>query len=71
MAKFDQNKYINDFIKEKYDRVNLTMPAGKKEVVRAAAAAKGQSMNEFINAVIDAALEETEEEKADQKETQE
>ena len=56
MAKFDQNKYINQFIKEKYDRVNLTMPAGKKEVLRAAAAAKGQSMNEFINALIDAAL---------------
>ena len=68
MAKFNQNQYINQFIKEKYDRVNLTLPAGKKEVLRAAAAAKGQSMNEFINALIDAALEE---EKADQEEAQE
>lgn len=65
MGKFNQNQYINQFIKEKYDRVNLTLPAGKKEVLRAAAAAKGQSMNEFINALIDAALEEPKEEKED------
>lgn len=57
-GKFDQSQYINQFIKEKYDRVNLMLPAGRKEVLRAAAAEKGQSMNEFINALIDAVLEE-------------
>ena len=26
-GEFNQNQYINDFIKEKYDRINLTVPA--------------------------------------------
>lgn len=50
---FNQIAYQNDYIKEKYDRVNLTLPKGKKEAVRQAAQALGQSVNEFINAAID------------------
>lgn len=69
--KFNKSQYINQFIKEKYDRINLTLPVGKKEVLRVAAATKGQSMNEFINALIDEALAEPQEEKADQEEAQE
>jgi len=51
--KFDQFSYQNNFIKEKYDRVNLTVPKGKKEKIKAAAAAEGKSVNDFINAAID------------------
>lgn len=51
-----QFKRQNEFIKQNYDRHNLTMPKGKKEQIRKAAAAAGQSANEFINAAIDAAL---------------
>ena len=54
MSDFNASKYRNDFIKEKYDRVNLTLPKGKKEQVKAAATAAGMSLNEFINAAIDA-----------------
>lgn len=51
--KFNQIKYQNEFIKQKYDRVNLTVPKGKKEKIRAAAKAAGQSVNEYINSAID------------------
>lgn len=54
MSEFDAVKYKNDFIKQNYDRVNLTLPKGKKEQIKAAAASAGQSLNEFINAAIDA-----------------
>lgn len=54
--KFNQFNYQNNFIKEKYDRVNLTVPKGKKEKIKAAAAAEGKSVNDFINAAIDARM---------------
>lgn len=52
-GEFNQNRYINDFIKEKYDRINLTVSAGKKAVIAARAAEKGQSTNAYINGLID------------------
>lgn len=60
-GEFNQNQYINDFIKEKYDRINLTVPAGKKAVIAARATEKGQSTNAYINALIDADLEQQKE----------
>ena len=44
-----QNKYIA----KAYDRINLTMPKGKKESVQAHADARGESVNAFINRAID------------------
>ena len=54
--KFNQFSYQNDFISKNYDRVNLTVPKGKKEKIREAAKAEGKSVNEFINAAIDARM---------------
>ena len=48
-----QNKYIA----KAYDRVNLTMPKGKKESIQAYADAHGESINAFINRAIDEAME--------------
>ena len=48
-----QNKYIA----KAYDRVNLTMPKGKKESIQAYADAHGESVNAFINRAIDEAME--------------
>lgn len=53
---FKQFDYQNDYIKKNYDRHNLTMPKGKKERVKQAATAAGQSVNEFINEAIDEKL---------------
>ena len=48
-----QNKYISKV----YDRINLTMPKGKKDTVQAHAAKRGESVNSFINRAIDEAIE--------------
>ncbi len=53
MSEFNQNQYINKYIKEKYDRINLTMKAGKKEKIKSAASKRGMSVNEYINCLID------------------
>ena len=38
------------------DRVSLAMAKGKREIIKAAAAAAGESMNQFINTAIDRRL---------------
>lgn len=45
-------KYKNDFIKETYDRVNLTIPKGKKAIVTEYAKSRGLSLNAYINKLI-------------------
>lgn len=40
-----------------YDRINLTMPKGKKEAVQAHAESQGESVNGFINRAIDHEME--------------
>lgn len=49
--------YQNQFIAKAYDRVNLTMPKGKKEKIQAHAEAQGESVNGFINRAIDHEME--------------
>lgn len=53
----------NKYIAKAYDRVNLTMPKGKKEIVQAHAEARKESVNGFINRAI---LETMERDKAAQ-----
>lgn len=48
-----QQKAVNKYMKENYDRVNLTMPKGKKDLVLAHAKLHGESVNGFINRAID------------------
>lgn len=52
-TEFNQFAYQNEYIKEKYDRINLTVPKGRKEEIKKAAAAAGKSVNEYINSLID------------------
>lgn len=49
--------YQNQYIAGKYDRVNLTMPKGKKEILQAHAEAAGESVNAYINKAIDQRME--------------
>ena len=50
---FNQIAYQNDYIKEKYDRINLTVPKGRKEEIKKKAAEAGKSVNEYINDLIE------------------
>lgn len=50
--KFNKTAYDNKFISEKYDRVNLTMPKGKRQIIQEHAKKCGESTNEFINRAI-------------------
>lgn len=47
----------NKWMAKAYDRVNLTMPKGRKEVIQAHAEARGESVNGFINRAIDHEME--------------
>jgi len=53
--KFDKVAYNNTFIAKAYDRINLTVPKGEKDKIKAYADSKGESVNAFIyRAVTDA-----------------
>ena len=51
--KFNQISYQNEYIKEKYDRINLTVPKGKREEIKRKAQSQGKSVNEYINSLIE------------------
>ena len=51
------SEYRNRWISEKLDRVNLTMPKGKKATIQAHAEQQGESLNAFINRAIDETME--------------
>ena len=48
---------INRYIAKAYDRINLTVPKGKKETIKAHAESHGQSVNSLINEAIDEKME--------------
>lgn len=52
-----QQACVNKYIKKHYDRINLTLPAGKKEVIKYQADKNGESVNAFINRAIDLLLD--------------
>ncbi len=47
-----QQKAQNKWIANNYDRINLTVPKGDKEVLQAHAQTQGESLNKFINRAI-------------------
>ena len=51
-----QQKAVNKYMKENYDRINLLLPKGKKAVIQDYAASHGESVNGFINRAIDEAM---------------
>jgi hypothetical protein len=46
--KFDKIAYNNQFNANAYDRINLTVPKGKKDEIKARAEALGESVNGYI-----------------------
>lgn len=49
-------KWQNDYIARTYDRINLTVPKGDKDKIKAYAESKGESVNGFINRAIKEAM---------------
>lgn len=52
-----KSEYRNGWIAEKLDRINLTVPKGKKDTIKAHAEAHSESVNGFINRAIDETME--------------
>lgn len=48
-----QQKAVNKYMAANYDRINLTVPKGKKDTIQVHAEAQGESVNGFINRAID------------------
>lgn len=51
-----QQACVNKYMRDHYDRINYVVEQGKKEILKAAAARRGVSVNAYINAAVDAAL---------------
>lgn len=47
----------NKYNAKAYDRINLTVNKGKKELIKAHAEQQGESTNSFINRAIDETME--------------
>ena len=52
-----QQKAQNKWIEKTYDRINLTVSKGQKEVIKAHAEAHSESVNGFINRAISETME--------------
>ena len=48
-----QQRAQNKWIASAYDRINLTVEKGRKDVIKAFADAQGESVNGFINRAVD------------------
>lgn len=46
--KFDKIAYNNQFNANAYDRINLTVPKGQKDAIKARAESQGESVNAYI-----------------------
>ena len=51
-----QQRAVAKYMKENYDNVQLRMPKGKKDKIKAYAESKGESINGFVNRAIDEAM---------------
>ena len=52
-----QKKAVAKYNAANYERIELRVDKGRKEVIRAHAEAQGESLNAFINRAIDEAME--------------
>ena len=57
MSSYEYNhKYVKKYLK-KFDRIDLKVPIGRRQIIKEHAAKCGKSMNEFINRLIDAEID--------------
>ena len=48
---------VNKYVKNNYDRINVTFPKGQKDLIQAHAAAFGESVNGFIGRAVSETME--------------
>lgn len=51
-----QQKAVHKYVKNNYDRIELTVPKGKKEQIKTAAESAGKSLNGYVNHAINEQL---------------
>ena len=52
-----QQKAVNKYVKNNYDRINVTFPKGQKEIIMQASEAAGESVNGYIKKAVDQRME--------------
>ena len=52
-----QQRAVNKYMANNYDRINLTVPKGQRDTIKAHAEARGESVNAFIGRAIAEAME--------------
>lgn len=52
-----QQKATAKYVSRSYDRIDLKLPKGKKDIIKAHAESKGESVNSFINRAITETME--------------
>ncbi len=52
-----QQKSVNKYVKNHYDRINVTLPKGKKEEIKSAAEEVNETVNGYIKVAIDERIE--------------
>ena len=52
-----QQRAVSKYMKENYDVYQVRMPKGRKDIIKAHAENRGESVNGFINRAIEEAIE--------------
>ena len=52
-----QQASVHKYVKAHYDRINVTLPKGQKDIIQAHAAQRGESVNGFIGRAITETME--------------
>lgn len=51
-----QRRAANKYISEKLEEIKFRVPKGKKDIIKAHAESRGESVNSFINRAVDEAI---------------
>lgn len=52
-----QQRAVSKYMKENYDEIKVRVEKGRKDIIKAHAESKGESVNAFINRAIDETME--------------
>lgn len=52
-----QQRAVNKYMKENYDEIKVRVDKGQKEIIKAHAEARGESVNGFINRAVSETIE--------------